>query len=327
VLSAIGPHRWAGRRGPALVILTYHRVLPARHPERNVEQPGMIVEPETLELHLGLLTEFFEPVHLDDWVSAAAHAEPLPRRACAVTFDDGWRDNHDHAWPILRRLGFPATIFLVSDLVGSTYSFWPNRLARNLVAWDASRTSELGQDLAGRLRAAGIPLDMRGAGLSLHAIDGVIEHAKGLSDSHLQELMADWERAIGDGPVRSPDLMTWGEARRMADSGLVRFGSHSRRHTRLREGVSLDTMEDEISGSKRVLEQNLGGQVRLFCFPNGDYTPDALSLVRRHYAGAVTTKSGWTHARSDMHLLPRVGMHQDVSHRPDAFLAKLSGWI
>src|SRR5690606_25886998 len=127
--GTVAPFLWRWR-APSLVVMMYHRVLPHTHPDRATEQPGMYVSPETFELHMHLLRKHFGLVHLDDWLDALAENRPLPRHACAVTFDDGWRDNYQYAFPVLERLGVPATVYLVSDLVGSSYSFWPNALAK-----------------------------------------------------------------------------------------------------------------------------------------------------------------------------------------------------
>ena len=53
---------------------------------------------------------------------------------CVVTFDDGWRDNYVYAYPVLRRLGIPATIFLATRLVGTDEWVWPDKLA-HLLRW------------------------------------------------------------------------------------------------------------------------------------------------------------------------------------------------
>jgi hypothetical protein len=144
-VSTVVPLAWSLRREPMLLVLMYHRVLPANHPDRPFEQPGMFVSPETLDLHLSVLKRHFELVHLDDWVKRAAAGKALPRMACAITFDDGWRDNYDHAFPVLRKHGAPAVIFLVSTLTGTETQFWPNRLTQRLLAMP------LHADLAGAL--------------------------------------------------------------------------------------------------------------------------------------------------------------------------------
>lgn len=122
VLAATGVlrRRHAGR----LVVLTFHRVRPdgepvAARPLRALETP--VADFRRL---LGWLRARAEPLALADWL---ARATPPARPAFAVTFDDGWADNFAHAWPVLRELGIPATIFLATGAVEDRAPFWWQR--------------------------------------------------------------------------------------------------------------------------------------------------------------------------------------------------------
>jgi peptidoglycan/xylan/chitin deacetylase (PgdA/CDA1 family) len=118
--------------------------------------------------------------------------------------------------------------------------------------------------------------------------------------------------------------MSWDEIRQMAASGKIRFGSHTRRHTRLDARVAVEVLEDEIRASRDLIERQLQTPVSSFCYPNGDHCPATVELVRGSYATAVTTRRGWNSASSDAHLLNRVGVHEDVSNSAPAFLTRLS---
>ena len=48
----------------------------------------------------------------------------MPQRAALITFDDGYRDNHDAAWPVLRAQGLPAVLFVATGCIGSAEPFW-----------------------------------------------------------------------------------------------------------------------------------------------------------------------------------------------------------
>ncbi len=323
VAATAAPLAWSVRRAPTLLVLMYHRVLPANHPERAFEQPGMFVSPETLDLHLSVLKQHFELVHLDDWVKAATARQSLPRLACAITFDDGWRDNYDYAFPVLREHGAPAVIFLVSTLTGTEKQYWPNRLTQRLLAMP------LQADLTGVLGAILQPVlvDARArGGWSRELIDRAIGLAKQIDEARIH---AEIETATAAAPAVPVErsVVNEAEVREMAASGLVRFGSHTRTHYRFRAPAPRSVLESEIAVSGREIASIAGAQAALFCYPNGDTTDEAVNEVRQHYLAAVTTQKGWHDPHSDPFRIRRVGVHEDVSATRAAFLARLSGWV
>ena len=80
----------------------------------------MYVSPDTLAMHLRVLKQHFTLIDLGEWLSLRAAGGALPDRACCITFDDGWRDNYEYGLPVLAAAQVPATVFLVTDFIGST---------------------------------------------------------------------------------------------------------------------------------------------------------------------------------------------------------------
>jgi peptidoglycan/xylan/chitin deacetylase (PgdA/CDA1 family) len=111
----------------------------------------------------------------------------------------------------------------------------------------------------------------------------------------------------------------------MRASGLVRYGSHGKRHTRLVGSLDPRLLMDEVMGSRDLLRTLLGDPVGLFCYPNGDWSPDALEVVRMNYSAAVATSPGWNFPETDGHLLHRISVHEDVASDAFTFLSRVSG--
>jgi peptidoglycan/xylan/chitin deacetylase (PgdA/CDA1 family) len=100
-----------------LPILMFHRVTDS--PVDAMHR--FAVTPEAFERHLRYLRDAgYYSVSLETWREAASAKRPLPGRAVVLTFDDGYQDFLTHAWPLLQRYGFSATVFLVADAIGRT---------------------------------------------------------------------------------------------------------------------------------------------------------------------------------------------------------------
>lgn len=93
-------------------ILTYHRVMP----DPVGDTPAL--SPEEFERQISLLARDWNPVPLGELVSCLEAGKPVPRRAVAVTFDDGTEDTFTHAFPVLERHRVPATLFMIAGNVG-----------------------------------------------------------------------------------------------------------------------------------------------------------------------------------------------------------------
>lgn len=278
----------------------------------------MVVTPETFRLHLQTLKRLFTLLPLSEWVERNRNGKALPPRTCAITFDDGWRDNYEYALPILQEEQVPATIFAVAEMIGTQRQFWPNRLIHALNAAGANWVQHFNW----------LPQPALCDGkmdLSRELIASVIANCKKLSDEVIEEQLDRLEEKLGLG-AQPAALMDWQQLRSMQHTGLVEIGSHTCTHRRLVEGLDSAVLEREIVASKAILSQQLDQPVTLFCYPNGDVSKAALQLVSTHYQAAVTTRPGINRPDTPITALARIGIHEDVSNSPLRFNARLSGW-
>src|SRR5579871_3450163 len=119
-----GSHRLARRFVGGLgAILTFHHVRPAS-PAGFQPNRGLEVSPQFLDEVIRRLRDAEIDIVTLDEARRRILDRDAARRFVALTFDDAYRDNRDHAWPILRRHGAPFTLFVASCLADGAGDFW-----------------------------------------------------------------------------------------------------------------------------------------------------------------------------------------------------------
>lgn len=326
LFAAIALLRIKLKSSPSLVILTYHRILPGQSPLRQTEQPGMIATPEALDMHIRVLKRLgAEFVSLDTWLDAKRENKPLPRLSVAVTFDDGWQDNYEHAFPVLKKHKVPATIFLVSQRINTPWQFWPEQVLDLLINHSHHLDHKALQWL--RPYLGDMPASRNHSSpYTILQADSVINRLKSLDD-HTIETKLDQSRtalpALSQANMNARPLLNKQELNTMLTSGLVTYGAHTRHHYRLNHLANAADLEDEIAGSRKDLEELGLNPISIFCYPNGDITGKGEQLVQGHFTAACTTERGWNKALSNPFGLRRFNFHDGNGSTPLSFLATL----
>jgi peptidoglycan/xylan/chitin deacetylase (PgdA/CDA1 family) len=242
-----------------------------------------------------------QPLHrtaVEELIQRATR-DDLPPNAAAITFDDGYRDNYEYAFPILKRLGLPATIFVTTGPVDSQAPLWHDTV------FDAFRRANAESvSFGGKVYALGTLAEKRFALKMFRAYLRTQEPAAW--DKQIGRLVNEL-RLAGSAPAVAKKL-SWDEITEMARHDIT-FGAHTVTHPIL-TCVPLRDATFEIVTSKRTLEEHLGTPVRLFAYPNGgrnDFNDTLKSVLRdAGFLCAVTILPGVNDAHTDPFELRRV---------------------
>jgi peptidoglycan/xylan/chitin deacetylase (PgdA/CDA1 family) len=314
--------------GDAACVLMYHRVIP-QGSMSAAAQPGMVVEPETLAMHLQYLRRHFTVVPLSFLAPArnraaqASAGKPL----CVLTFDDGWRDFYEYAYPVLQAYDAPATVFLPTDFIGTSRWFWTDQLALLLgrLSGPAARGMRLpstGDVLHEELTSGPRSLE--------HRLERAIAVLKPRSIEEIDAVIARLAAAVGEMP-NLPDraFLSWEEVQEMHSSGLVQFGSHTSSHLLL-TNVSEKQARCELRRSREgLLERGVVNRDSVcFSYPNGNWSDRLSELVQAEgYCLAVTTQPGWHYHRANPFAIRRIAIHQDMTSTAGMFGSRIARLI
>lgn len=282
------------RSGGRAVLLAYHRILPRDRLRSFPFLEDLVSTEEGFAGQMALLAARFRVLPLEEIVHTLRAGGRLAPGTIGITFDDGYRDNYQFAWPVLRRLGLPATVFLTTGHVGG---------ARGLFWWDE----------VSYWRSAGVRrIEVEGLGMRSVATPGardrLLEELKRLPVDEANRRVREASARAGPGPAPEPakDFLSWDQVREMQSEGIS-FGSHTVSHCLLPVETAA-RRRAELTDSRAVIEKETGRPCNLFCYPDGAATEVLGREVREAgFLAAVATgaREVIQEAGLDPYRLPR----------------------
>ena len=290
------------------VIFMLHHVRPEK-PDGFQPNRLLSITPEFLEAVIRFVVERgFEVLSLGEVEQRLSEGE-FDRPFACFTFDDGYRDNRQHAYPIFRRYGVPFAVYVPTDFPDGRGDLWWLKLEKVI---SALTTVEV------KMNGAWTSFECRTRPQKEAAFDQIYWWLRSISETEARDVVAELCRLHGievDSMCREL-VMSWDEIRDLASDPLVTIGAHTRRHFALAK-LSAGEARQEIAESVSRLEAELGRSCRHFSFPYGDEGSACVrefELVRElGLKTAVTTRKGLIHARHSKTLtsLPRLSLNGD----------------
>jgi peptidoglycan/xylan/chitin deacetylase (PgdA/CDA1 family) len=283
------------RRRPGCVVVLYHRIGRAADPFPNLDVARFAAQMRWLKANCDVI----DPDDLQKRAATPGNDRGLP--AVLVTFDDGYRDYYDNAYPVLKSCGIRTINFLCTQFVDdSTITGWWDRLF--LAVQQTSRPT-----IEVPWHAGPFVLDQAGKAEFLRTCK---LHIKGLPDHETGAVTADICDRLGVEPrmLKVPrQMMTWEEVRRAAD--FTSYGGHTHSHVIVSQ-LDAATLDHEVRTCRERILVETGSAPRTFAYPNGravDFNDAAKAALRRHgFDTAFAAIEGLNDARTDWMEIRRI---------------------
>ncbi|AHL77384.1 polysaccharide deacetylase [Stutzerimonas stutzeri] len=298
----------------ARLILMLHRVLADDNAAALPHRAELCIGQLAFARLLAWLRQHFVCVPLEDLLTAPS--DGLTR--IALTFDDGWRDNAEVAYPLLAHYRVPASIFLSTDFIGNPRGFWWESIGETLWCSAGAPARSL---LLQRLAECGAPplpanFDSLPERRRSRALAIYLQSLKALPATTLQHL-------ANACPQEALHAMNWEQVAELERSGWVRFGPHGAGHGIL---TKLDdaALTDDLQRSHLALATHCQTPLPIYCYPNGDHDSRVRQAVAQlGYRRALGTHPGLYRDGDDPLALARIGVSHPMARHPGLFAWRL----
>ena len=287
-------------------VFMLHHVRPARgdnfQPNHHLE-----VTPEFLRATLAHLKSREIDVITMDEMHRRLLNRNFGRRFACFTFDDGYRDNRDHALPVMREFAAPFTCYVTSDFAEGVGRLW--WIALEMVI---ARATAIEVTMGG----TAVRMETATASSKQAAFDRLHDWLRSLSEHDLRREVAGLcaRHGVDEAAICRDLCMSWDELKAFAADPLVTIGGHTVAHCNLAH-QSDEVAREELTVSRARIEEKLQRPVTHLAYPYGDrFAARAREFALARIAGyktAVTTRPGMMFPESAGHLtaLPRVSLN------------------
>jgi peptidoglycan/xylan/chitin deacetylase (PgdA/CDA1 family) len=304
----------------------YHHVLSNDSTFVDYSPNGMTVSAYLFDMHLKFLKNNYSIVNFDQIKKDSYNN--IDKDLCIITFDDGWKNFYEIAYPILLKHEVPATVFLTTNFIDRLPWNWEEELRYFL-----SKIYELSLihgatnsvfNFLGKYNLQGL-LHVKMYKFGFYLLD--LFKAFNKNDQYyLSSLIYDCRKFLSNVNIDLFPFLSWENIVEMSKHGIS-FGAHSLSHPNL---VTCDKniVHKEILGSKIRIQEKLGTTINLFAYPYGKYNQKIKEIVSSNgFEIACSTKSGFIDQNSDFLELNRINIHSNVADNIPMFNARINNFL
>lgn len=294
-------------------ILMYHGFTGQKNSGGLNKYHGKHLNIDQFRQQMAYLKKYFHVISLRHLVAFYHHQESVPERSVVITMDDGYLSNYALAFPVLKELSIPATIFIATDFVDKKEFLWVDRIEYAL-------TMTFKKDLKLQIAHEEFNVPLRSISQKNLAYRDIKSGLKQLSAKERNLVVQEIERQLEvqlnlqSRNIEMYSPLEWTQISEMIHSGLITIGSHGSSHT-IATSLSEDEFRKELQASKTRIIEMTRARCELFSYPNGgmgDFNDLTQRIVKeQNFDSAVTTLIGANNVSSHVYELKRLNIHNE----------------
>lgn len=292
------------RKKQNAAVLIYHRIVDGNSGDFLYKSPSVHHDINDFQKEIAFLSRWFKIISMDELLDCLNNGKKFESPSIAIAFDDGYRDNYTLAYPVLKRYGLPATIYLTTGLIGTDKMTWPDEIEYALI-----KTS---------LKYFKFPKLFGGEVVDISSLERkktanvrIAEALKKVGNTEKLRLIEELFRILNvdknSGNNNERRMLSWDEIEEMSKNNIS-FGAHTVSHPILTQ-IHLEDAKEEISSSKKMIEDKIGLKVRHFAPPNGrtwDFSEELKAFCRDiGFETVATAEYGYVSGDSDPYFIRR----------------------
>ena len=292
----------SNRRRSKIPILVFHKVLP----EYDEVWPG--TKPKLFEDILILLKKHYTVFPLSHILTKN---EQELKNACFITFDDGYKDFLDYAYPILVRQQIPVTLFVIPNSILNNGYIWTSKIMFLVKHYSIQEIEEflVSKKIDVSKLDFNNPFKLN-LGITIQLCE--MNHVERMLI--INELQ---DKFIKDNRIIQQDLLSFDDLR-LFDKSTVSIGSHSLSHPSFKEETSIDFIENELTESKHIIEKELNTTIFSFAFPFTKLNDLSFNIAKKIYKLCFTRINDFVDLKElkenkdYIYHLPRFNIHHNT---------------
>lgn len=250
-------------------VLVFHKVVP----EYDAVWPG--IHPALFEKIILMLRKHYTLLPLNELYEGSDQVKRL-KNACFITFDDGYKDFLDYAYPIMKRNRVFSTLFVLPYQITNKGHIWTSTVVFFTKHYSFQEIDEF-------MKERGQQIKYNSTQDGFHLNLAITKHLCNLQQTERMGVVnALRDKFIRDGRVIENELLNFEELRRL-DPTLVDIGSHSLTHPGFRNETDAEFIESEMSESKAIIDVELGTKAEAFAFPFANSNTLSVGIAKRIY--------------------------------------------
>lgn len=310
-------------RGPVATIALYHGVSPEINQGGIFNYRKKFINPENFRSQLIWLKNNYKIISLSTLIELLQNKKVLTENILSITFDDGYENIYKHAFPALKELELPATIFIATDLIDKQEPLWVDRLEYSIGNTDL-------KSLTVEINSAIHSLPTNNYQNKCKTDIVIRQYLKNINNEKKGKLLIEIENQSGkklSGSFNASAYkgLSWEQVQEMSENEID-FAPHTKSHPILSK-LSVEEINSEIIESYNLCRRKTDRILKIFAYPNGqekDFNQEIIDVLKKNgFVAALTTVPGTIKLGVNLYSLPRFSL--DESDNSTFFRITISG--